>query len=235
MVIESSKRANVVAQTNVIWPPAALRILRRTMLEDYAAERISAHKGRHLVIEGAKASSVFFQLTGWSAAECVSQRGDRILMDFLTAGDFIGLADEGPYAAYTVTALTDLAALRIERAQVHALVEHNQAFREVYIQALQAMLTRAHVRRQALSAKSGVAKVCQVLSDLADRVESAGDHTNGVSRSRLPISQVLLACAVGLTPVAVNRIVQTLRQAGIVDWGVSGLSVLDLRRLREFA
>jgi CRP-like cAMP-binding protein len=235
MGIESSNSTNAVGRTNVIWPPAALRILRRTLLEDFAAERIAAHKGRHLVVEGAKSSSVFFQLTGWSAAECVSQRGDRILMDFLTAGDFIGLADEGPYAAYTVTALTDLAVLRIERSQIHSLVEHNKAFREVYIEALQAMLARAHLRRQALSAKSGVAKVCQVLSDLSDRVESAGDNATGVSRSRLPISQVLLACAVGLTPVAVNRIVQNLRQAGIVDWGVSGLSVLDLARLREFA
>ena len=220
---------------NIIWPPAALRILRRTMLEDYAAERVVVNKGRHFVVEGARTSSVFFQLTGWTAAECVSQRGDRVLIDFLTAGDFIGLADEGAYAAYTVTALTDIAALRIERAQLHALIEQNHAFRDVYISALQAMLLRTRVRRLALSAKSGVAKVCQVLSDLADRVESAGDPANDSGRPRLPISQVLLACAVGLTPVAVNRIVQTLRRSGVLDWGVSGVTVLDLRRLREFA
>jgi len=235
MRIESSSSTSVVARTNVIWPSASARILRRTQLEDYAAERIAVHKGRHLVVEGGKSSSVFFQLTGWSAAECVSQRGERVLMDFLTAGDFIGLADEGPYAAYTVTTLTDLAVLRIERVQIHALIEHNSAFREVYIEALQVMLARAHLRRQALSAKSGVAKVCQVLSELSDRVESAGDNMAGVSRPRLPITQVLLACAVGLTPVAVNRIVQNLRQAGIVDWGVSGLSVIDVDRLRGFA
>ena len=44
-----------------------------------------------------------------------------------------------------------------------------------------------------------------------------------------------LANAIGLTPVAVNRIVKNLRQAGLVDWDVAGLSILDLRRLRAFA
>jgi hypothetical protein len=49
----------------------------------------------------------------------------------------------------------------------------------------------------------------------------------------LPITQVLLACAVGLTPVAVNRIVQSLRRDGALDWSVSGVRVLDPERLIE--
>jgi CRP-like cAMP-binding protein len=235
MVAEGSKRIGVAARDNVIWPAPALKILRRTMLEDYAAERLIVNKGRNLLVEGGETTSVFFQLTGWTALECVSERGERVLIDFSIAGDFIGLPDDGPYASCTVTALTDLALLRIDRTQLNALIEDNQAFRNVYISALQAMLRRTQVRRLALSAKTGAAKVCGVLCDLADRVEIAGDHVGDSGRARLPISQVLLACAVGLTPVAVNRIVQNLRRAGVLDWGISGISVIDLKRLREFA
>ncbi|MFI4934566.1 MAG: Crp/Fnr family transcriptional regulator [Caulobacterales bacterium] len=211
-------------------------MLSRTLLEEYAAERVFVKKGHHLVLEGAQTSSVYFQLTGWASAECVSQRGERVLMDFLTAGDFIGLADEGPCAAYSVTAMTDLLALRIERSQLQELIDYDQAFREICFGVLRSALLRTRSRRLALSAKSGLSKVCQVLSDLAERAEALSTYAaNDFTRPRLPLSQVILASAVGLTPVAVNRIVQSLRRAGLIDWGVSGVSILDTRRLREFA
>jgi CRP-like cAMP-binding protein len=215
----------------VVWPAGAQQILRRTLIEDFAGERIFVNKGRHLSVEGEEAASIFFQLTGWTSVECVSRRGDRVLMDFLLPGDFIGLADEGRYAAFTVTALTDVAALRVERTQFQALCETDPEFPQVYIKALRDSLLRTRNRRLALSAKSSAAKVCEVLSELASRTEIA---MKDVPSPRLPITQVSLACAIGLTPVAVNRIVQSLRRAGVLDWGVAGVRILDQRRLREF-
>ncbi|MFI4975129.1 MAG: Crp/Fnr family transcriptional regulator [Caulobacterales bacterium] len=205
-------------------------------MEDYAAERFFVAKGKHLVVEGARNPSVFLQLTGWASAECLTLRGDRVLMDFLTAGDFVGLADDGPHAALTVTALTDLVALRIERVQLQALMERDQRVREVCFAALKTTLARTRNMRMALSAKSGASKVCQVLSDLGERVETLSENAaNSIVRPKIPISQVSLAHAIGLTPVAVNRIVQTLRQAGLLEWGVAGVSILDVRRLRSYA
>ena len=152
-------------------------------------------------------------------------------MDFLLPGDFAGLDDTGPHASFTVTALTDVAALRIDRAQFQAMVDSDPAFAEIHTAALVASLRRTRSRRLALSAKTGAAKVCEVLGELAARAEASS--RDGLV-PRLPITQVSLASAVGLTPVAINRIVQTLRRAGVLDWSANGVQILDPRRLEEF-
>ncbi len=236
MSVQSTREASGRVRDNLVWPSAVRRVLSSTILEDYASERLLFQRGRHLAVEGAPNPFVFFHLTGWACAECVSARGDRVLMDFLTAGDFSGLAQEGGDAAYTVTAMSDLVALRFERELLYELVDRDERVRATCFQAMQASLNRTRNMRVAVSAKSGVSKVCQVLSDLGERVIALSDSTLGaVVRPRIPLSQVALANAIGLTPVAVNRIVKTLRQAGLVDWDVAGLSILDLRRLRAFA
>ena len=231
MAMLTVKTIRSTDQSRVIWPPAAQQILRRSSIEDLASERVFVNKGRHLTIEGLDASSIFFQLTGWTSVECVSRRGERVLMDFLLPGDFAGMDDQGPHASFTVTALTDVAALKIERAQFFAMVERDPALAQIYTDALMTALQRTRSRRLALSAKTGAAKVCEVLSELATRAEKS---VREAPTPRLPITQVSLASAVGLTPVAVNRIVQTLRRAGVLDWTATGVRILDARRLQEF-
>lgn len=228
MAAEPQKSTRGALRENVVWPAPAQQVLTHTRLEQFSSERIFVGKGRHLVVEGSAESSIFFQLTGWSSVECVSHRGDRVVLDFLGPGDFVGIDESGDYAGQTVTALTDVAALRIEPSQFRALMDDDPLFRDVLISALQNMLLRTKRRRLALSGRSGAAKVREVLADLAARAEGLGTEGRNL---RLPITQVLLACAVGLTPVAVNRIVQSLRRDGVLDWSASGVRVLDLDRL----
>ena len=51
----------------------------------------------------------------------------------------------------------------------------------------------------------------------------------------MPFSQIVLADAVGLTPVHVNRVVGTLRRAGALKVTAGTLIVANLSRMAEIA
>jgi len=221
------------AQTPVVsaaWPPQTQDLLLRLQTERQLAEQVSIPRGRHLVDEGNETASIILQLSGWASVESDSRRGDRVLMDFFCVGDVAGLTDVDGQSHYTITALTDITAIRIERATVLYLLDTEASFRLLCMHALRAQLDRSRNRRLALSAKTGIAKVARVLADLFHRLDAVpGANDSGL----LPLSQVLLACAVDLTPVAVNRIVQALRRAGAIEWDTSGVRVLDTQRLQD--
>jgi CRP-like cAMP-binding protein len=215
------------------WPPNVRDILQTLQLERPAPERVLILRGRHLIDEGADTTSIYVHLSGWASVESDSRRGDRVLTDFFLAGDVAGLTDVHGASHYTVTALTDVTAVKLDRSVVLHLLEADAAFRAFCMHALRAQLDRTRNSRLALSAKTGVARVARILADLADRVDG---RVNGEQAPvHLPLSQVLLSCAVDLTPVAVNRIVHTMRQTGAIDWDATGLRVLDRQRLRDLS
>jgi len=218
------------------WPAHVREILPALHLEASAPERVLILKGRHLIDEGADTTSIFVHLSGWASVESDSHRGDRVLTDFFLAGDVSGLADINGVSHYTVTALTDVTAVRLDRAVVLHLLETDATFRNFCTHALRAQLDRTRNSRLALSAKTGVARVARLLSDLVDRLEGV---TQGAALEHgpfhIPLSQVLLSCAVDLTPVAVNRIVQVLRRSGAIEWDSTGVRVLDRQKLQDLS
>lgn len=52
---------------------------------------------------------------------------------------------------------------------------------------------------------------------------------------RLPMTQILMADVLGLSPVHVNRTLQKLRRDGLVEWEASMIEILDWDRLAELA
>ena len=54
-------------------------------------------------------------------------------------------------------------------------------------------------------------------------------------RFELPLSQAELSDAMGLSVVHVNRSIQHLRAAGLIEWHGSKVALLDRRKLAEQA
>src|SRR5215469_9941535 len=200
MSVQVVREATTRVRENLVCPSAVRTILKNTLLDDYAYDRRLFQRGRHLAVEGTPNPYVCFHLSGWACAECVTARGDRVVVDFLTAGDFFGLEQEGADAAFTVTAMSDLVALRFEREQLLSLIASDDEIRGVCFRAIRSSLARVHNIRIAMSAKSGTSKVCQLLSHLGERVVALSDALGAMARPRIPISQVALSHAVSLTP-----------------------------------
>jgi CRP-like cAMP-binding protein len=205
------------------------------LLDGHPPHRLCFARGQRLAEQGAKSAAISVHLGGWASAESHLRNGDRALFDFLTSGDITGLGDVDGMSAHTVTALTDVTVLRLERAQVDWILDNNQKFRRFYLHAFAAQLDRARAWRVALSAKTAIERIAGLLAELTDRFEGGNARTDAVAASDHPrLSQVMLSCAADLTPATVNRVVQVLRRSGAIEWDSNGLRVLDRQRLLRF-
>ena len=79
--------------------------------------------------------------------------------------------------------------------------------------------------------RSAISRLAHLLAEIGRRMQvmglAAGD------RFELPMTQLDIADALGLTPVHVNRVVQELRRAGLLELHKHVVALPDLPRLKE--
>ena len=76
-------------------------------------------------------------------------------------------------------------------------------------------------------------RVAHLLCELCFRMRNIGLVTD--APFEMPFTQIVLADAVGLTPVHTNRVVRKLRNAGALDLQPGSLIVSNLSRLAQIA
>ena len=97
-------------------------------------------------------------------------------------------------------------------------------------------LVDASIQRERLltiGRRSALARVAHLLCELHARLDAIGAVTDG--RFRLPLTQIDLADAIGLTSVHLNRMLRQLRAENILTLRTSQVEILNLPRLREIA
>jgi CRP-like cAMP-binding protein len=87
----------------------------------------------------------------------------------------------------------------------------------------------------AMGRKPALGQLAHLICELYRRLQTVGEA--GDLRLRLPLTQHDLADTLGLTPVHVNRVIQELRQDGLLAWRGHDVEILDwdgLVALAEF-
>ena len=79
--------------------------------------------------------------------------------------------------------------------------------------------------------RAAVVRLAHLLAEIGTRLQ-AMDLAPG-DRFELPMTQLDIADALGLTPVHVNRVVQELRREGLLELRKHSVSLPDLPRLKE--
>lgn len=79
--------------------------------------------------------------------------------------------------------------------------------------------------------RSSIERVAHLMCELHLRAQA----TNGGGDVSLPISQIVLADALGMTPVHVNRVLRELRLAGAMTLQRGSLTVMDPVKLIQIA
>jgi CRP-like cAMP-binding protein len=130
--------------------------------------------------------------------------GRRQILNFLLPGDLIGVCDQAhPVATTTAAALTNVHLCALPQKPPPALHAAYIASRALEHSYLLAQITR-------LGRMSAHERMADLMLELLERLELAGHAGNG--RFLLPITQEVLADALGLTPVHVNRTLQAMRR-----------------------
>jgi CRP-like cAMP-binding protein len=79
--------------------------------------------------------------------------------------------------------------------------------------------------------RSAVVRLAHLLAEIGTRLHRIGLAAG--DRFELPMTQLDIADALGLTPVHVNRVVQELRRAGLLELRKHSVFLPDLPRLKE--
>lgn len=179
--------------------------------------------GEELVSEGDLVSRPRFIVSGWACRQRVLPDGRRQIFSFLVPGDGIGLDRRMSPELSTVTALTAL-----ETADAEPALEAAEAGRApglaralAAIAPLEQKQLLDHLVR--LGRQTAYERVAHFLLELQRRLEITGLGDN--QRFPLPLTQEIMADALGLSIVHVNRTLQQLRRERLIELR-SGVTIL---------
>jgi CRP-like cAMP-binding protein len=179
-------------------------------------------KGRDVVITGGHGDCVYFNHDGWLARYKILHKGTRQIMDFILPGQVFGLAacvfQRAPYSVLTVTEATVCA---IPFGLVDNLFEQDPALaKALFWSTIQdAAILGEHLVDA--GRRSAYERVSHLLLELFVRL-NGGRPTREMTFT-LPLTQELIADALGLTTVHVNRTLRNLRQDKLIE--VDGRSI----------
>src|SRR5579871_1051225 len=200
-----------------------------------AGDAAIASAGSELLRAGAELSQPRVILSGWAGLSVFLPDGRRQFLDFALPGDLVGFCPRrNARAKASIVCLT-----QVETVKVPALASCLEAPEQ--FPGLMQVLHRAQdqfedrllnqiVRNGCQSARE---KVCSLLLEAYARLVQAGLADNG--SFDLPVSQVVIADALGLSTVHINRTFQQLKREHIIQAEGHRLSLLNLPALRKSA
>ena len=168
-----------------------------------------------LIREGDQPGSVFVILEGWAFRYKVLPKGSRQITAFLMPGDacdlHIGMLAEMDHSIQTATRAE---VARISRQTIDEMMAaHPGIAQAMYIaQLVDEGTLRAWI--VSLGRRNSAERAAHLLLELYARAVRAGVASH--DEMELPVSQAVLADALGMTPVHINRTLQELRRSGAI-------------------
>ena len=204
-----------------------------------ALERVTAHPRRvaskkDLIREGDQPGPVFVMLDGWAMRYKILPNGSRQVVAFLMPGDacdlHIGMLAEMDHSIQTITPARVATISRGEMDQL--MSEHQGVARAMYVSQLaDEGILRAWI--VSMGRRSSIERVAHLVCELYVRAHWSGMVAE--EEFELPLSQVVLADALGMTPVHINRILKELRLSGAMALQRGSVSIMDPVRLVQIA
>lgn len=168
---------------------------------------------------------------GWAARCHYLEDGSRQITDFVLPGDLCDLSRLGDGSMDTVISLTAVKAALLDRKTVRAAMERYPALAEALMQLAfneQAILRAWLV---CLGQREKREHAAHLLCELQERLHHAGLVTD--HEFDMPLTQEELAEAMGVTAVHMNRVLQRLRNDGLISLDRQHLRMLKPEQLKE--
>lgn len=207
----------------------------KRLLQQAATARIVNYDTHQdIIAEGEEPTDVNLILGGWVCRYKQLADGGRQIMSFLLPGDLcdlnIFLLRRMDHALGT---LTPVAVAKISRDLLQTMLNADPRLtRALWWE----VLVTAAIHREWLvnvGRRTALERVAHLLCEVYFRQAAVGRAKEG--RCELPITQVELADALGLSAVHVNRTLRELRLSGLIDWRGKTLAIPDVDALTRIA
>lgn len=205
-----------------------------------ALEAATRHPRRYsarqdLIREGDQPGPMFVVLDGWVCRYKILPNGARQIMAFLMPGDacdlHVKLLEE---MDHSIQALTAASVATVTRDDMQALLDdHPPIARAMYTaQLIDEGVMRAWI--VSMGRRSSIERVAHLICELYLRARAIGLTESDVE-FKLPLSQLVLADALGMTAVHINRVLKELRLAGAMALQRGSVTIMDPVKLVKIA
>ena len=187
-----------------------------------------------LIREGDQPGPVFVILDGWAFRYKVLPSGSRQIMAFLMPGDacdlHIGMLATMDHSIQTATSAQ---VATISRQAMDEIMDaYPKIARAMYIaQLVDESTLRAWI--VSLGRRSSAERAAHLLLELHIRAVRTGVASQ--DGMELPLSQAVLADALGMSPVHINRVLQDLRQSQAIALRRGVLRIQNAAALTQFS
>lgn len=205
------------------------------LVQSLKRRELALRAGEALIHEGQTDAPLYTLLHGWAFRFKTLSDGRRQILNFLLAGDFIGVQQKmGDAAAHGVTALTDAVFCVFQRDALWELHRQQPAmgFNVTWLTAHEESLvddTLLSVGRR--SAEERIATLLILLYKRAAALQSDGG-ANGVP---FPLTQQHVADGLGLSLVHTNKTLRALERRGLHRIADGRLHLRDVKALARLA
>jgi CRP-like cAMP-binding protein len=212
----------------------ALRPGEIAVLREFQANARRAARGREIIVEGRKYDSLMVLLEGAAVRYRVLQDGRRQILNVILPGDFIGFP--GCFfenALYSIATLSDCSVSPVSFARFLALSTTHPRLASVIFWSLSCEAAMYAEHLIGVGRRSALERVAHFLLEMLTRLQAVG---RADERSyRLPLTQELIADALGLSVQYVNLTLRQLREEDLAIVDRQQVTILNPERLTALA
>ncbi|HEU0216443.1 MAG TPA: Crp/Fnr family transcriptional regulator [Stellaceae bacterium] len=203
------------------------------LLELQASPRV-VQRHRDIITEGRSYGSIFIIMEGNAIRYRILHDGRRQIVNIVLPGDIVGaLGYFTESSLYSTKALTEVAVAAVPFSRLNALHEtHPRLVTKIFWWfSCESTIYAEHLVD--LGRRSALERVAHFLLELLTRLQSIGLADE--QSFKIPLTQELLADALGLSIPHVNRVLRRLREDQLVVVEDQRVTVKDMDALAELA
>lgn len=204
------------------------------VLESLHKRRRTFVAGRDLVHQGYSDQSAYILISGWACSYKLLADGQRQIVDFQIPGDFLGLRSVVLHISdHSVEPVTDIEVTEVHLSDLMGVFSSTPRLATAVFWAVsrdEAMVVEHLVN---IGRRDAEERVAHFLLELGARLALVGLGSR--TGYACPLTQYLLADALGLSSVHINRVLRKLREAGMVSFRDGFVTFNNYDRLVEFA
>jgi CRP-like cAMP-binding protein len=189
--------------------------------------------GQYVVREGEKPTHSCVVVAGFAMRHKIGVDGARQIVNVHVAGDMVDLQNSLLLIAdHNVEALWAMQAGFIPREAIIELAFSRPAVgKALWLETLiEGSIAREWIMN--VGRRNAAQRLAHLFCEFAYRLDAVG--IGAECNYELPMTQVQLADAVGLTPVHVNRTLKTLNESGLITSSRRSVEIKDLKALAVY-
>ena len=203
-------------------------------LAEMQSTPVKVRRGKQLTQEGQTGHKAFVLQSGWACSFKDLPNGTRQIISFPIAGDCVGLRSVLLKTAdHSFSALTDAVVTPVEGADIMKSVIEFPRLATALLWAAsrdEAMVVEHLVN---VGRRTAIERTAHFFMELVERLSLVGLATE--TMFKCPLSQFVLADALGLTAIHVNRVLRQLREQELLTVKKGEVHIHDLNGLRKLA